>query len=58
MKAGLLVWLVPTFVLFLLCSFTQLTMDMTDWSAICRGVFGVGVVGFGIFALVALNNTK
>lgn len=53
-----LVWLVLTTILYLICSFTQLTLDVSEWSVLCRSILAIGAVGFFIWMVAAKADNK
>jgi hypothetical protein len=49
-KGRLGLWVILSVLLYLLCAFTQFNMDISEWSSICRAIFAIGVIGFGVLA--------
>jgi hypothetical protein len=51
-----IVWLVITLIIYGICAFTQWTLDITEWSTICRAIMAIGAVGIGYWIIV--DDTK
>ncbi|OOQ61350.1 hypothetical protein BC343_20430 [Mucilaginibacter pedocola] len=55
LKEGLVAFSVLTTILYVICAFVQLTIDVTDWSSTCRAVFAIGIVVIIIYLLFIFN---
>ena len=52
-KGKLGIWLALSVILYVLCAFAEFDVNFGDWTALARGIFGLGVVCAGLIAIIA-----
>lgn len=50
-KEAIMPFCVLTAVLYAICAFSQLNVDFTQWSTVCRAILGIGEVAIIIYLI-------
>ena len=57
-KGFLFVWGIAVTILFAICAFSQFTIEVDEWSTLCRAAFGIGAVGLAILVQWWIHNEE